>query len=460
MCGSSSWPWTGLSRRSASYHEQVAHDGVNDLGQPRRPVPAFSPFQRLARVHAAATATDAVIAVALAGSIFFSISPDAARDRIALYLALTVAPFALVTPLIGPFIDRMPGGRRAMIIVANLGRLVVALLMIRHIDTLWLFPEAFALLVFQKSYAVAKSAVVPRYVPSESNLVQANSRLALISAVMSLLGAGVGAALVFLGSPAVAAGVATVGYGVATAITLQLPRIPVARTRTTSTERSALRASTILLSGSAMAVMRGAVGFVTFLLAFELRGGEEGLDVSEPGAALGGAVASERGIDIVGDPGAPAWHYAVVVAAAGLSAFAGVQVAPILRRRVVEELILLGGLGLGLGGAVLAAMTGGLMGMALLAGGVALAAAMGRLAFDSLVQRDAPDANHGRSFSRFEARFQIAWVAGAFAPVVLPIPVRLGSGLVALVAAFAVVSFIVGRRRIAVRGQQRRDGDS
>ena len=460
MCGSSSWPWTGLSRRSASYHEQVAHDGVNDLGQPPRPVPAFSPFQRLARVHAAATATDAVIAVALAGSIFFSISPDAARDRIALYLALTVAPFALVTPLIGPFIDRMPGGRRAMIVVTTLGRLVVALLMIRHIDTLWLFPEAFALLIMQKSYAVAKSAVVPRYVPSESNLVQANSRLALISAVMSLLGAGIGAALVFLGSPAVAAGVATVGYGVATAITLQLPRIPVARTRTTSTERSALRASTILLSGSAMAVMRGAVGFVTFLLAFELRGGEEGLDVSESGAALGGAVASERGIDIVGDPGAPAWHYAVVVAAAGLSAFAGVQVAPILRRRVVEELILLGGLGLGLGGAVLAAMTGGLMGMALLAGGVALAAAMGRLAFDSLVQRDAPDANHGRSFSRFEARFQIAWVAGAFAPVVLPIPVRLGSGLVALVAAFAVVSFIVGRRRIAVRGQQRRDGDS
>ena len=438
----------------------MAHDGVNDLGQPPRPVPAFSPFQRLARVHAAATATDAVIAVALAGSIFFSISPDAARDRIALYLALTVAPFALVTPLIGPFIDRMPGGRRAMIVVTTLGRLVVALLMIRHIDTLWLFPEAFALLIMQKSYAVAKSAVVPRYVPSESNLVQANSRLALISAVMSLLGAGMGAALVFLGSPAVAAGVAAVGYGVATAITLQLPRIPVARTRTTSTERSALRASTILLSASAMAVTRGAVGFVTFLLAFELRGGEEGLNVSEPGAALGGAVASERGIDIVGDPGAPAWHYAVVVAVAGLCAFTGVQVAPILRRSVVEELILLGSLGLGLAAAVLAAMAGGLMGMALLSGGVALAAAAGRLAFDSLVQRDAPDANHGRSFSRFEARFQIAWAAGAFAPVVLPIPVRLGSVLVALVAAFAVVSFIVGRRRIAVRGQSRQDGDS
>ena len=422
---------------------------MNDEGQPPRPVPAFSPFQRLARVHAAATATDAVIAVALAGSIFFSISPDAARDRLALYLALTMAPFAVVTPLIGPVIDRMPGGRRAMILVTNLGRLVVALLMIRHLDTLWLFPEAFSLLVLQKSYAVAKSAVVPRYVPEESNLMQANSRLALISAVMSLVGAGVGAALAYLGSPAVAAGAATVGYLVASAITLQLPRIPVASTRTTSTERSALRASTILLSASAMAVMRGAVGFVTFLLAFELRGGEEGLDVSAPGAAVGGSVASERGIDIVGDPGAPFWHFALVVAAAGLAAFVGVQIAPILRRRVVEELILLGALAVGLASAVLSAMTGGLMGMMLLSGGVAITAAVAKLAFDSLVQRDAPDANHGRSFARFEARFQIAWVAGAFIPVILPIPVRLGSSFVALVAAFALISFILGRRRSA-----------
>ncbi|MYB87125.1 MAG: MFS transporter [Acidimicrobiaceae bacterium] len=430
----------------------MGQDRVSDQGEPDRPVPAYSPFQRLARVHAAATATDAVMAVALAGSIFFSISPDAARNRIALYLALTMAPFAVVTPLIGPVIDRMPGGRRAMILVTNLGRLVVALLLIRHLDTLWLFPEAFALLVLQKSYAVAKSAVVPRYVPKESNLVQANSRLALISAVMSLVGAGIGAALAFLGSPALAAAAATIGYLVATAITFQLPRIPVARTRPTSTERTALRASAILLSASAMAVMRGAVGFVTFLLAFALRGGEEGLDVSAPGAAAGGAVASERGVDIVGDPGAPFWHYAVVVAVAGLAAFTGVQIAPILRRRLVEEMILLGSLAVALSTALLAAMTGGLMGMALLSGGVAISAAVGKLAFDSLVQRDAPDANHGRSFSRFEARFQIAWVVGAFAPVVLPIPARLGSGLVALGAAAALIFFILRRRRPATPG--------
>ncbi len=414
----------------------------------------FSPFQRLARTHAASTATDAVIAVALAGSIFFSISPDAARDRIALYLALTVAPFAVVTPLIGPVIDRLAGGRRAMILVTNIGRFVVALLMIRHLDTYWLFPEAFTLLVFQKSYAVAKSAVVPRYVTSKINLVQANSRLALIAAVMSLVGASFGALLAFVGSPGVAAGAASVGYLIAALMTLQLPKVPVASQRPSDAERHELRVATILSSAWVMAVMRSAVGFVTFLLAFELRGGKEGLDVSADGAALGGAVAVERGIDIVGDPSAPIWHYAMVVAAAGLAAFGGVQLAPRLRRSQIEEVILLGSLTVLLSMALLGAISGGLTGMVVLSGGVAVSAAVGKLAFDSLVQRDAPDANHGRSFSRFEARFQIAWVVGAFVPVILPIPARLGSVLVALGMISALLSFVISRRRTTItRGQ-------
>ena len=402
-------------------------------------------------MHAAITATDAIIAVALAGSIFFSISPDAARDRLALYLALTIAPFAVVTPLIGPVIDRMPGGRRAMILVTNLGRMTVAFLMIRHIDTLWLFPEAFSLLIFQKTYSVAKSAVLPRYVVSESTLVHANSRLTLISAVMGLGGASIGAALVFLGGPSVAAGAAMCGYAFAAVIGLRLPRIPVASAGTPSHERSALRAATIVLSASAMAVLRGAVGFVTFLVAFELRGGQEGLDVSSTGAALGGAAGTVRGIDIVGDPGAPAWHFAVVVAAAGAAAFGGVQLAPLLRRSMSEEHILRGALGLGFAAAAMAGIAGGLTGITVLSAGVSMAAAVGKLAFDSLVQRDAPEANHGRTFSRFEARFQIAWVVGAFAPVILPIPGRIGAVVVAAVAGFALVSFMIGsaRRRAA-----------
>ncbi len=398
-------------------------------------------------------ATDAIIAVALAGSIFFSISPHAARQRLVLYLALTMAPFAVVTPLLGPVIDKMPGGRRAMMAVTNFGRLVVALLIVRHIDTLWLFPEAFVLLVLQKTYSVTKSALVPRLVVSDQSLVRANSRLAVISAVMSLIGAGIGAGLAFIGSPAWAAGAAMVGYAYASLLTFQLPPVAVAGAPVTPTERTALRSATILAAASVIAVLRGAVGFVTFLLAFELRGGEEGLDVSESGAALGGAVASQRGMDIIGDPGAPAWHFAIVVTFAALAAFAGVRIAPELRRRVPEEMIVLGALSTCAFASLLSSLTGGLEGTTILAAGVAISASGGKIAFDALVQRDAPDANHGRSFSRFEARFQIAWVVGAFVPVVLPTPARAGSLLVAGTVCFALVTFVISRRRSTTHGR-------
>ena len=55
-------------------------------------------------------AGDALIALALAGSLFFDIDPNAARWKVALYLALTMAPFAVVAPLIGPALDRLGAG--------------------------------------------------------------------------------------------------------------------------------------------------------------------------------------------------------------------------------------------------------------------------------------------------------------------------------------------------------------
>ena len=77
-----------------------------------------------------------------------------------------------------------------------------------------------------------------------------------------------------------------------------------------------------------------------------------------------------------------------------------------------------------------------------------------KLAFDSIVQRDAPDANRGRSFAKFETRFQICWVIGAFLPVILPIikiplPARAGFLIIALTAGFAGVTYWIGRRDAA-----------
>ena len=55
-------------------------------------------FARLARTHVFSVAGDTLVTIALAGSIFFSVDAEAARGRVALYLALTLAPFAIVAP--------------------------------------------------------------------------------------------------------------------------------------------------------------------------------------------------------------------------------------------------------------------------------------------------------------------------------------------------------------------------
>jgi len=404
-----------------------------------------SPFMRLARTHALGAASDAAIAVTLAGSIFFSISPDDSRGRVALYLALTMAPFAIVAPLLGPAIDRAKGGRRLMIIGTAAGRAIAAFLMIDNIDSLWLFPLAFTILVLQKTYSVAKSAVVPALVRSEHDLVGANSRLALISAVSGMVGATVSGVLSLIGGPAFAAAIAMVGFVATTVVATKVPRTVVAAEPAEEIEKAELRDAHVLLAAYATAILRGVVGFVTFLLAFEFRGGKEGLDISTLGSAAGGLTATARGIDISGDPAAPAWHFGVVLLLAGIGALIGARLAPNLRERVAEERMLQTVLAIVGVGALFAAFSNDLFGAAVLSFVIASGAATGKLAFDSLVQRAAPDANYGRSFARFEARFQGAWVIGAFVPAVIPLNLVVGGFGVAAAAIFALVSYLIGK---------------
>ena len=113
-----------------------------DIGGARR----VTGFVRLARVHALSAAGDAMFAVALADSLFFSVDPGAARSRVLLYLFLTLTPFAIVAPPIGPAVDRAPGGRRLLIVLLNAGRTMTVFFMIGNLDSGLLFPLAFAVL--------------------------------------------------------------------------------------------------------------------------------------------------------------------------------------------------------------------------------------------------------------------------------------------------------------------------
>ena len=388
----------------------------------RGPVPrggriTTPPFRRLAVAHVLSLAGDALVTVALAGSLFFDISPSAARGRVALSLVLTIAPFGLVAPLLGPAIDRISGGRRLMVFAAAAGRVVASLFAASVVDGLLLFPAAFALLVLSKTHAVAKSSLVPTVVESRDELVGANARLALAGAVVSTAAAAPGVLVLQLAGAEWAMRMAAVVFAAAAATSLRIVQVhpddPAAR----PTASQELRSAGVRLAATAMGLLRASVGFLTFLVAFALRRG-----------------------------GQPAWLFGVVIGASIAGSLAGSVVAPALRRRVVEEHLLAGSLGLVVVVMVTAARVGGRLAPVLAAAALGVAAGTGKLAFDSLVQRDAPAAAQGRSFARFEAEFQLAWVGGALIPVALTVPSRVGYWLLAVVSAVAAAMYLVGLR--------------
>lgn len=150
----------------------------------------------LIELTAVSSAGDAFIAVALAGTLFFHASLDAARSQVTLYLLVTMAPFAVLAPLIGPMLDRMHQGRRFILAGTMLGRGLLCWGMagaILHKDPLTLLPSAFAVLVLSKAYGITRSAVTPRLLPTEITLVTANARCGLGSLIAAAVAAPVAA---------------------------------------------------------------------------------------------------------------------------------------------------------------------------------------------------------------------------------------------------------------------------
>jgi hypothetical protein len=118
----------------------------------------------------------------------------------------------------------------------------------------------------------------------------------------------------------------------------------------------------------------------------------------------------------------------------------------VLRRRVREEWILVGAITAPSVVLLVAARSFSIGWLALAAASIASGAACGRLAFDSLVQRDAADAARGRAFARFETRFQLVWVCGGVLATIVPANGRLGLFLVAVVLLFVGFTYL-GRVR-------------
>jgi hypothetical protein len=288
-------------------------------------------------------------------------------------------------------------------------------------EGLLVYPLAFGVLVLQKGSAIAKSALVPALVKDDAELVTANSRLALINAIAVFAGAAPAFVVYKLFGADWSLRFAAVVFVVATILAIQIPRTRLrapADERMQRLERDEMHTPSILLGSSAMAALRGSVGFLAFFTAFSLKH-----DLFALGLAGGAAY--------VGN-------------------FLGVLIAPALRRATREEVILASSLVLPAAFALLGAVVAGAAGFVLAAFTLGIGAAAGRLGFDSLLQRDGPDAVRGRAFAKFETRFQLVWVIGGIIAII-PFAKQMGLFLLAIVLGFAAVSYVAALR--AARGR-------
>ena len=152
-------------------------------------------------------ATDAAMAVALANTLFFAAATGESKDRVALYLLITIAPFAVIAPLIGPALDRLQHGRRIALAASFVLRTALAVVLIMNYDGAtgsyppWvLYPCALAMMVLSKSFSVLRSAVTPRVMPPTIDLVRVNSRLTMFGLLGgTMIGGGIAGGIEYAG---------------------------------------------------------------------------------------------------------------------------------------------------------------------------------------------------------------------------------------------------------------------
>lgn len=356
------------------------------------------PFARLAHTHALSTGSDAFIAVSLAGSLFFNVSVGAAQSSVALYLALTMAPFAVVAPFVGPLVDRFSTARTSVIALTLLVRGILCLFLASDLQSLLFYPEAFAVLVLGKAYSVAKSAAVPGLVEDHDQLVAANARLSRLSAIGGGVGGLVALAIINLGTAPAVLRVGALVFFTGAGWAMTIPRVQESATASPREEREEAHFPSIIIGASVVTVLRASLGFMGFLIAFGFR-----------------------------RAGEPSWLYLAPVAAVGIGNFAATLVIPWLRRHWLREEQLFS-FALAVTGvvALLAAIQIHVVTVTVVGLVVGFGANLGKQAFDSVLQRDAPDVVRGRYFARSETRFQLAWVVGALVPVVFNLPFRVG----------------------------------
>jgi MFS family permease len=405
-----------LARRAASA------EGAGDTG-----------LSRLIELHAFNAAGDAAIAISLAGTLFFA-NPGEARGQVALFLGLTMLPFAVVAPLIGPFLDRFSHGRRWALGATMAIRAFLVWLMADAVasGSVLMYPTALGCLVASKAYGVTRAATVPRLLPPTLTLVKANSRISLAGVVGAALSAPIAGLASTFGSQWTLR-YAFVVFAGATILAILLPAQADASAGEEDVSLRRRRSKLQLPPDVVFALrcnagLRMVSGFLTMYLAFLLR--------QHP---------------------LPGWEHrttllmGLVIGAAGLGNTVGIAVASMLRR-VNPMIVVVVALVADTAAAVVAALFYGLVAAMLLGLTAGIGQAMGKLALDATIQRDVPESHRTSAFARSETLIQLSWVIGGFLGIAVPLEInghvlpKLGLGVLAgLIVGWTL--FVLFRRR-------------
>jgi MFS family permease len=360
-----------------------------------------------------------MITVALANTIFFSAATSQQRGNVALYLAITMAPFAIIAPIIGPLLDKLQHGRRYALAGTMIGRGVLAWVMAQNFHNVGLYPAVLGFLVLSKAYNVLKAACVPRVLPERLTLVSTNARLSIFALGGTMLGGGLAGGIIKVGDSAWALRVTTAVFIAAAVLALRLPKhVDSARGERVATLRAADGSRTrrtlgrpVITALQGMAALRGLSGFLTLFLAFLLQHKYHGFEAA---VALGS-----------------------LAVAAGGGSFLGTAAGARLKLSRPDRVVLL----CAWAAAAMCALTAIIYNVefavatALVAG---IANSLSKLSVDAIIQRDVPDAMRASAFGRSETVLQLAWVVGGAIGIALPLNGRLGFGVAAAILAGAV----------------------
>lgn len=371
------------------------------------------------------SAGDAALTVALAGSLFFSVPTGEARGRVALYLLITMVPFALLAPLIGPMLDKFRSGRRYAIATMFVVRAALVWSMVGSIADadLWVYPAVFGCLAASKAFAVTKAACVPRLLPPSVPLVRANSWTNMAGLLSAALAAGIGGAITKVAGPEWTLRCAAVVFAIGAVLAVRLPKRvdsaaaerPAAMSDTAPIDllhRGAPHAPRVGFVGPSVALglksnmaFRGLAGFLTMFLAFLLR--EDPIDGVNEKVAIG-----------------------LVIAAAGIGSIVGTSVGALMKQRAPEVVIVLL-LVVQTVIMVLAAVAWSLATVLAAGATMGFAQTLGKLALDAMIQRDVAEETRASAFARSETRLQLAWVGGGALGISLPLRGEVGFGIAA-----------------------------